>query len=186
MTPKAPPPSGRPPAGCARLQLPLKANVRRLMQPPNLIVQWLPYEEPYHTQLEFTVSNGVFGGSTDIYCNVDEIANIGRGLQAFPSRVGDEYMYEYGTADPGAKFYRHVIMRAYTIDGVGHCALQFAINLNQAEPEEGVCRFSLPVEPAALNHLGELFEVFAQLRHLELQWSSTSGALYERYQEPAA
>jgi len=156
------------------------------MQLPGIVVRRHPYEEPYHTQLEFTVSNGAFAGATDIYCNIDDLTKIGRGLRAFPSKVGDEYVYEYGTEDPSAKFYRHFVLRAYTIDGVGHCALQFAINLNQAEPEEGVCRFSMPVEPGALNRLGELFEVFAELRHLELQWSPTSGALYEHYQEPAA
>jgi len=156
------------------------------MRSPSLVVRRLPYEEPHHTQLEFTVSNGVFAGSTDIYCRVDEIADIGRSLRAFPSRVGDEYCYEYGSEEPSAKFYRHFVLRAYTIDGVGHSALQFAINLNQAEPEEGVCRFSMPVETASLNHLGELFLLFAELRHLELQWSPTGGSLHERYQEPAA
>ena len=159
--------------------------VRRPMQ-RSLVVRRYPYEEPYHAHLEFKVSNGVFVGATDIYCNVDEIAGIGRGLRAFPSRIGDEYVYEYGTDDPGARFYRHFVMRAYTIDGVGHCALQFGINLNEEEPEEGVCRFSIRVDAAALNRLGELFEHFAELRHLELQWSPTSGELHEYHQESAA
>jgi hypothetical protein len=156
------------------------------MRLPNLVVRRYPYEEPYHAQLEFTVSNGVFAGSTDIYCNVADIANIGHGLLAFPSKVGDEYVYEYGTEDPSARFYRHFVLRAYTIDGAGHCALQFAINLNQAEPKEGVCRFSMPVETSALNRLGKLFKVFAELQHLELQWSPASGTLYEHHQEPTA
>ncbi|GHU29024.1 hypothetical protein AGMMS50256_12870 [Betaproteobacteria bacterium] len=156
------------------------------MQPPGLVIRRHPYEEPYHVQLEFTASNGMFAGSTDIYCNVADITNIGCGLLAFPSKAGDEYVYEYGSEDPNARLYRHFVLRAYTIDGVGHCALQFAINLNQSEPEEGVCRFSIPVEPGALNRLGKLFTVFAELRHLELQWSPISGGLYEHHQAPTA
>jgi hypothetical protein len=161
------------------------SNVRWLMDAPFLVVRRHPYEEPYHTQLEFTVTNGTFSGAADIYCNVDDIASIGRALEAFPSRIGDQFVYEYGTDDPSAKFYRHFVMRAYTVDGVGHCALQFAINLNEAEPNEGVSRFSIKAEPSAIGRLGALFAQFAELRHLELHWSPTSGELHAKHQPPA-
>lgn len=154
------------------------------MQQAILVVCRRPYEEPYHTQLEFTASNGVFAGRTDIYCNVAEIAKIGVGLKNFASKVEEEFVYQYGSEAPSAKSYRYFMLRAYPTDGVGHCALQFAFNLNEAEPYEGVCRFSLPVEVVGLNRLGQLFEAFAELRHLELRWSGADGELYEQYQQP--
>jgi hypothetical protein len=156
------------------------------MSAPFLIVRRHPYEEPHHTQLEFIVTNGTFSGATDIYCNVHDLASIGRALRAFPSHIGDQFVYEYGSEDPSANFYRHFIMRAYTTDAVGHCALQFAMNLNEAEPYEGVVRFSIEAEPSAISQLGELFTQFAELRHLELRWPSRDGGLYATHQPAAA
>ncbi len=60
-----------------------------------IIVKRYPYEEPYHTQIEFIVSNGVFSGRTDIYCNVEDLKKIGEVLQNFPRKLGDEYIYKY-------------------------------------------------------------------------------------------
>jgi len=145
-----------------------------------------PYEEPYHTQLEIIVSNGKFSGWTDIYCNVEEISKIGEELIRFPLKIGHEFVFEYGTSNPKDRFYRHFRMRAYTTDGVGHCAIQFTINLNQQEPDEGICQFSFPVEVSALSRLGQFFSTFSKLQHLELRWSPSGGALFETYQVPGA
>ena len=144
---------------------------------PLIVVRRHPYEEPYHIHLEFVVSNGNFGGSTDIYCGVEEIKELGKALQKFPATVGDDYRYEYGSEKPEDRFYRYFLLRAYTTDSVGHCAVQFIINQNSGEPDEGVCRFSIKAEPASINHLGVLFEKFSELRHLEFRWSPDDGEI---------
>ena len=149
---------------------------------PLLIVRRYPYEEPHHTQLEFVVTNGSFGGSTDIYCNVENLKEIGVALQNFPVNIGDEYCYEYGSENPEDRFYRYFLIRAYTIDAAGHCAIQFVINRNSVEPDEGVCRFSIRADAASINRLGVLFEKFHELRHLELRWSPEEAELFEDYQ----
>ena len=153
---------------------------------PLIIVRRYPYEEPYHAHLEFVVSNGDFSGSTDIYCNVEDLKEIGQALQKFPAKVGDEYRYEYGSEQPEDRFYRYFMMRAYTTDSVGHCAVQFIINQNSHEPNEGVCRFSIRVEVASINRLGVLFEKFSELRHLEFRWSPDEAQLLEDYQRGAS
>jgi hypothetical protein len=156
-----------------------------------LTVRRLPYEEPHHTQLEITASNGVFTGSTDIYCNVSDLSEIGKKLKAFPKTVPDEYKYEYGSSDPAARFYRHFVFRVYTVGSWGKCALQISINQNPSEPEEnqgeqegGVCLFSIPAEPASINRLGDLFITFGKLQHLEFKWvpDSDTNDLYEKHQ----
>ena len=153
---------------------------------PLLIIRRYPYEEPYHLHLEFVVSNGSFSGATDIYCGVEELKEVGQALQKFPAKVGDEYRYEYGSEKPEDRFYRYFLIRAYTTDAVGHCALQFAINQNSDEPNEGMCRFSLWAEAASINRLGVLFEKFAELQHLELRWSPDEALLFEDYQRGAS
>ncbi len=61
---------------------------------PQIIVKRYPYEEPYHIQLDFFVSNGGFSGNTDFYCNAEDLKIIGQALQNFPSKINDEYRYE--------------------------------------------------------------------------------------------
>lgn len=141
-----------------------------------------PYEEPYHTQLEVAASNGAFSGFTDIYCGVKELGEIGRALRGFPKKIGDEYRYQYGSEDPSDRCYRYFVLRAYTVGPSGHCALQVIMNTNQKEPDEGICRFSIQAEPASVNRLGEAFEKFEELKHLELRWTPSAVELFDEYQ----
>lgn len=150
----------------------------------SLNVKRQPYEEPYHTQLFVTVSNGQFAGTIDIYCNVEDIAEIGRGLRGFPTKIGDEFRYEYGSEAPGNRFYRYFLLRAYTVGGLGHCAVQVIINRNETGMNDSYCRFSFPVEANALNRLDALFEKFGKLEHMELDWSPSGGQLHENHQQP--
>lgn len=153
---------------------------------PQVIVRRYAYEEPYQLHLEFVVSNGGFRGAADIYCGVEELKEMGRALRRFPAKVGDEYRFEYGSEKPEDRFYRYFLMRAYTTDAVGHCAIQFVINLNSVEPNEGACRFSLRAEAASINRLGVLFEKFSELRHLEFRWSPDEAQLFEDHQRGAS
>jgi len=139
-----------------------------------LQVRRLPYEEPYHTQLEISASNGVFSGSTDIYCNVSDLAKIGCALQSFPKSIPDEYKYEYGSSDPAARSYCHFVLRVYTVGSWGHSALQISIKENLKEPEERICLFSIRSEPASINRLGDLFVAFSKLQHFEFKWMPNS------------
>jgi len=151
------------------------------MNPPALIVKRFPYEEPYHVQIGLFASNGRFSARSDFYCNVDDLSEIGSALSSFPKHIGDEYVYVYGSEDPDANFYGYIKLRAYTVGSVGKCALQITINRNAEEPEEGRSTFSIPVNPAAINKLGELFSEFSLLRHLEFHWSETDASLHDEY-----
>ena len=101
---------------------------------PQITVKRFPYEEPFHLQLEFFVTNGCFSGNTDIYCNANDLNEIGRALRFFPKRIDDEYRYEYGSEEPDS--YNYFLLRVYTFDSVGHSAVQFSINNNCTEPNE--------------------------------------------------
>jgi hypothetical protein len=156
------------------------------MQPPWIVVRRHPYEEPHHTQIEIFVSDGRFLGSVDFYCNVSELKEIGAALQSFPTRVPQEYVYEYGSPKPEDRFYRHLVLRAYTVDAAGHCALQIRIDRNDPEPDEGMCQFSFVVAPAQLKRLGRLFSRFHDLEHLEFYWDRSTHDLYEEHQSLGA
>ena len=138
---------------------------------PRIIVKRYPYEEPYHLQLEFFVSNGRFSGNTDFYCNTEDLKTIGIALQKFPSKIGDEYRYEIGSENPKDRCYVYFLLRTYTTDSVGHCAIQFAITINGDELNKSNCRFSISSDAASINRLGILFEKFSKLEDFEFKWS---------------
>ena len=139
-----------------------------------------PYEEPYHTQLRIAASNGEYSGRLDLYCGVNELLEISNALSRFPSKVPDEYYYEYGSEDPAVRFYRYFKLRAYTTDLRGQCALQFTMNLNQSEPTEGRCCFSFQVEPAALQRLAHLFKELHEAPTGEFEWTLASEEFVRR------
>jgi hypothetical protein len=136
-----------------------------------VIVRRFPYEEPFTLHIEFTASNGNFSGSTDIYCGPGDLEGIGSALRRFPLRIGDEFRFEYGSDNPKDRWYRYFVFRVYTIDGVGHSAIQFVMNNNSLEPFEGASRFSIRADVASINRLGEAFEKFAQLESQEFRWT---------------
>lgn len=151
------------------------------MKESYIIIRRYPYEEPDNIELRFYASNGSFSGEVDIYITPEEIIEIGSALRQFPSSINDEYLYTYGSEELANNFNRYFLLRAYTTNASGHCALQMCINSNRLTPEEGVCKFSIPAEAAAINRLGELLEHFGALEHLEIHWSPDEGALHKEY-----
>jgi hypothetical protein len=145
-----------------------------------LVVQRYIDDDSHLFELRFIASNGSFTGDIFLYCGLDDIQRIAAGLKDFPKKIGDEFRYENGSEDPGS--YKYFLLRAYTVDSVGHCALQVAMNLNTAEPDEGACRFSIRVDPEGLARLGRLFEQFVEPQYLELRWDVSGGELFADYQ----
>lgn len=141
-------------------------------------IQRFPYEEPYHVQLDIAAENGRFSGRLDFYTGVQELKKLAADLQSFPKCFGDEVKFIYGSPHKDDRVYRHLVIRAYTIDGVGHCAIQFIFNNREEEPDEGTASFSIRADAGAINRLGKLLEKFSELKHLELYWSQLEGELY--------
>jgi hypothetical protein len=142
-----------------------------MMKSIGIQIKRVPYEEPYHVNHVFTASNGVFNGFLEYYCVASDLKDIGTALRAFPTKVPNAYSYEIGSTRPEDNFAYHFALHAYTTDCSGHCALQVVIDNNQDRPDEGVCRFSIRAEPAAINRLGNLLMEFANLKHHELNWT---------------
>jgi hypothetical protein len=147
------------------------------MHSPYLIIRRHPYEEPHHTQLEIIASNGRFSGAIDFYCNVQDIQLIGHELKRFPEKIGSDYYYRYGSKDSAGSAYRYFVLKAYTTNSCGHCALKFEFDLFEQDPNEGKSIFSIPTLPASLSRLGDLMVTFSELKHLELWWDGRNGEL---------
>jgi hypothetical protein len=156
------------------------------MNPAFIIIRRQPYEEPYHLRLVITASNGVFGGTLEYYCNALDLIDMGTKLMAFPASIGDSYSYELGSPRPEDRFAFHFVLRAYTMDSSGHCALHISLNNNRREPDDSSCSFSIRTEASAINRLGHLLKTFGKLKHRTLRWSEKSGDLLISDSEPGA
>ena len=154
------------------------------MKPPWIVVRREPCEEPSHTHIFIWVSNGLFMGGTDFYCPVDDLNVIGEVLKVFPRSIPDEYHYEYGgDRRNGQRSYRYLLLRAFTKNRAGACAIQVIINLNKEAPLDGYCEFSLYVEAAQLNRLGRRFYRLHELERGEIHWNNNSALIFEDYRE---
>lgn len=146
---------------------------------PFIRVRRCPYEEPYHTQVTFHASNGLFMGTTDIYLDITDLEDIGLALEAFPRKVPDEYRFEHGSERAEDRFRRYFLLRVFTTDYAGHCAIQFRMNLNEPEPRDGKCTFSISAEAGRINRLGALFLRLHKSIRGEVRWGPIEGETFE-------
>jgi len=142
------------------------------------------YEEPYHLNLAMEVSNGHLKGQLEFYINADDLIEIADVLEEFPRHASAVHLWEIGSEKPEDRFAFYYKFRVFTIDSVGHCAIQIRFNNNQNLPDREISEFCIyPLEPSSLNNLGKLFRDFGKLKHEVLYWEPNDGELYKTKKE---
>jgi hypothetical protein len=150
---------------------------------PFLRIIRIPYEEPYHVHLVLEASNGESLGLLEFYDNASALKTWADALENFPRHSSDVFLYELGSERPEDRFAHYFRFRAFTTDGLGHCAVQLRMNNNSALPYRNVSEFCICAEAADINRLGALCRKFALLQHDVLYWRLTEGELYESLEE---
>jgi hypothetical protein len=126
------------------------------MLKPSITVERYPYDD-HCLHLQFDATNG---------------------LVNFPQKIGDEYKYELGSSEPEDNWAYHFMLRAFTTDRSGHCAIQIKMDNNaRSAPYEHASTFSIVAEPAAINRLGNLFLRCAKLEHRRFTWTETDESM---------
>lgn len=103
-------------------------------------------------QLVVSASNGLTSSSMEVYAYPAEVEAFASGLEAFPRTARDEVVWESGSADP--KWYGHMRLRAYVLDGSGHSALEVLMDVRGDPSDCTLSNFSLRGNPADFNELG--------------------------------
>ena len=142
-----------------------------------------PYEEPYNVELVITASNGRFRGCLDFYVGADVLLEWANGLEEFPLHANSVWRWETGSENPDDRVAYYLRLGLFTLDSVGHCAIEVRFNNNEALPHREISEFCIQAEPLQINRLGQLLREFAQLRHRALVWSVSDGALYENIED---
>lgn len=148
-----------------------------------IYIKRVPYDEPHYVNLLMWASNGSVVGGLEFCINADDLLEWAAEMEQFPRHAASVQLWELGSEYPEDRFAFYFRMRLFTTDGLGHCALQFRFNNNQALPDREITEFCIPAEAAQINRLGQLLRGFAELKHLVLHWSPSGGRLYESREE---
>ncbi|MDH4259588.1 MAG: hypothetical protein OEW16_04715 [Gammaproteobacteria bacterium] len=121
-------------------------------------------------QLQLSAESGQRALSQDLYAYPEELREFGTKLEAFPSSVKDSVVFEYGTSDP--KVYCWVRLRAYVYDGAGHSALEVMAQNNLEPPVQASALFSVKLEAATLNKLGQELVAWSRLKEGDFEFEA--------------
>jgi hypothetical protein len=143
-----------------------------------------PYEEPYHLHLSMTASNGRVRGRLEFYLGAQELMRWAEGMETFPLHARSVLLWELGSERPEDRWSCYFRLRVFTVDAQGHSAIQFRFNNNAELPDREITEFCIRTDPAAINRLGQLCRVFADMRHEVLEWSPASERLFESIEDP--
>jgi len=130
-------------------------------------VKRFEYEEPYHTEIHLTASNGDFSGSLRFYCNADDLKTLASQLEDFPRSSTDEVEFEIGSENPKWAYY--LLFKVFVKDFEGHSAIRIRINLN--ETSTGISDFCITANPADINKLGSHFRELFEWKSREFRWA---------------
>ena len=136
-------------------------------------IERIPYEEPEHLQLVWSVSNGDVTACFEYYCNADSLIKIAEHLEQFPRHTSDVFLYEIGSEKPEDNFAYYFRFRVFTANLRGGSAIQLRYSNNRELPYREIVEFCIQTEPAAINRLGKLFGEFARLRKEYLAWTDS-------------
>ena len=110
--------------------------------------------------IEIRATEHRFAGTTRIYAGLDQLSEFAERIAGFPAGVEDERAFEFGSLDDhvAGGFCR---IRLVCIDRAGHAQAEVQIEDDDLQYAQASARFSLRVEPAAIDRF------VAELRRIE-------------------
>ena len=147
-----------------------------------LRIERISYEEPYHVQLVWSVSNGNISSCFEYYDNADSLKEMAKRLEEFPRHSSDVFLYEIGSEKPEDRFAYYFRFRVFTTDSRGSSAIQIRFCNNNELPYREIVEFCIQTEPAAINRLGKLFREFAKLEQEYMAWSDSESFIGSKHE----
>ena len=145
-------------------------------------IERIPYEEPYHLQLVWNVSNGNTSSCFEYYDKAESLLKIAEALEQFPRHNSDVFLFEIGSEKPEDNFAYYFRFRVFTTDSRGTSAIQIRFCNNNELPYREIADFCIQAEPASINRLGKLFKEFGKLKKDYLAWSESDDFIGNKYE----
>ena len=110
-------------------------------------VRRLPANEARVVRMRIDVSDGTYAGAVELWCPVEQVVALGRGLAAFPAAAAEAFEFSYEEREEP----QNMIVRALP-GRAGRTMLELKLTASDAE-----CWLRHGVEAAGINRLGDLF-----------------------------
>ena len=105
------------------------------------------------------------------YGQINEFAEFGRQLLAFPASAMHTVSFEVGTADKASTM-EYLLLSAYCVDPQGHTALRIIVDNGAQGAAHHRFEFSIASEAASINRLGGLLANWNVGNMPEITWKA--------------
>ena len=133
-------------------------------------IERVPYEEPHHLELHWTISSGETSSRFELYDNSATLSEFANALEDFPKHSEDKFVYELGQEKIESKW-AYFFRLIFLTNPRGHDATIDIRFLNHQERQDTrIVDFSLHTVTPRLRKLAELFREFSKLEAPILYW----------------
>ncbi|WP_201983501.1 hypothetical protein [Hymenobacter rubidus] len=122
-----------------------------------------------HCTFDLEISTPQVRTHLNFYGRINEFAEFGQQLTAFPKRVSHTVSFEIGSADKNVTI-PYLLIKAYCTDAQGHTALRIVIDNREQGATHYCFDFSIASEAASINKLGALLATWNVSNTPELVW----------------
>ena len=134
-------------------------------------IERIPYEEPYHLNLIFKVSDSDMFDHFEIYCKLEHIKHCAETLIKFPINSSENYHWELGSENPKDRWGFYFSFKVSLKDSKNNPNIKIRFNNNEDLPDKKVLEFNLISELENIKELGRLFKEFSKLESKKLVWN---------------
>ena len=134
-------------------------------------IERVPYEEPYHLNLIFKVTDNKVFDNFEIYCKSEHIVNCAESLMEFPVNSSCGFNWELGSENPKDRFGFYFSFKVFLTDSDSKPHIKIRFNNNEDFPDKKVLEFQLTSKLENIKELGRLFKEFSKLESKKIVWN---------------
>ena len=136
-------------------------------------IERVPYEEPDHLELHWTISSGEISSKFEIYDNASVLSDFVNALNDFPKHSEDKFVYQIGGEEVESKW-AYFFRLIFSTNPRGHDATIDVKFLNhQTSQDTRIVDFRLHTNSPNLRKLAKLFSKFSKLKSQILYWDNS-------------
>jgi len=141
----------------------------------SILIERVPYEEPHHLELHWTIESEETSSRFELYDNATILSKFAKVFKNFPNHNEDEFIYQLGSEkseDNFSYFFRlHIFLKNHR----GHDAtLDVRFVNNQEYADTRIVDYRLYSTTPRLRKLASLFKEFSKLESRILYWDDSN------------
>ncbi len=133
-------------------------------------IKRVQYEEPYHFNLIFKVTDKNTFDRFEIYCKSEHVINCAETLIDFPINIHNDFNWELGSENPKDRFAFYFNFRVSLNKTDTKTNIKIRFNNNEDYPDKKVLQFDLTSNTDEVQELGRLLKTISKLESKQIVW----------------